>query len=99
MTILNAHGKHIAKAIRAGINAMTATRWAEEASKAANFEDEGEWFTPEFGAARDATECVGGWDFAGWRETLDGLESTGKIGGMDFRHLRWRNLEWKKRSA
>lgn len=82
---LNAHGKHIADCIRAGIEAMTSTRWAEEVAKAAKFEDEGEWFAPEFVAARDATDCVGGWDFSGWRETLSGLERTGKIGGMDFR--------------
>ena len=84
MTTMSNKGNEIADAIRAGIKAMTATRWAEEAAKAAEFEDDGEWFAPEFKAARAATACVGGWDFSGWRDTLASLEATGKIGGNAF---------------
>jgi len=83
---LNAQGQKIEAAIIAGIAAMTADRWAEEEAKAAQFEDEGEWFAPEFAAAREATAIIkGGWDFSGWENELDYLQSGGKIGGVSFR--------------
>lgn len=84
MNQLNEQGEKIVAAIEAGIAAMTPARWVEENEKAAQFEDEGEWFAPEFAAAREATEGVS-WDFDGWKNTLEYLQDgSGKIGGVSF---------------
>lgn len=48
-----------------------------------------EWDAPEFQAARDLTEAAGCvWDFDGWRDTRDGLEASGWLGGVRFAEAR-----------
>lgn len=79
---LTPQGAKIVDAIEAGLKAMTASRWAEERQKAAESEDEGEWFAPEFAAAREATEGLS-WDFDGWQNTLGYItEGSGRIAGV-----------------
>jgi hypothetical protein len=46
---LNEQGEKIVAAIRAGLAAMTPARWREVEE-----DGDGEWFAPEFQAARDA---------------------------------------------
>lgn len=85
---LTAQGEVIVSAIKAGLAAMTPERWREESAKAAESDDAGEWFAPEFEAARKATEGIS-WEFAGWREALDCIiAGYGRLGGV------WLILSW-----
>jgi len=82
MNKLNEKGLEIAAAIETGLARMTPRRWSEVAALAAEFEDEGEWFAPEFAEARDATKGIS-WDFDGWRNALEYLRfGSGRIGGV-----------------
>lgn len=84
MNKLNEQGKAILAAIEEGNALMTADRWHAVRVLAADFEDDGEWFAPEFAAARKATEGLS-WDFSTWREVADTLrDGSGKLGGVSL---------------
>jgi hypothetical protein len=81
---LTAQGEQIVAAIKEGLSLMTPARWQEERESAAEAEDMGEWFAPEFAAARAATQGVQ-WDFDGWENALSYLvDGSGRLGGVSF---------------